>query len=104
MDMASFTVVLMLVDRTKSDETTRRTDMVIVEDTQGSPSDTVGVQRMDIEDNPVQNWHPSASMEDVHMEMLDLGSENDNTEHVSYKSPPLCVVVRVRAHSSQAFA
>ena len=80
-DMASFTVIPRLVDRPRGDDIARHTDKVIMEDTQGSPSDTAGVQRMDIEDNPVQDQHPSVSMGDVHMEVLDLGGEDD-TEHI----------------------
>ena len=56
--------------------------MVIVEGTQGSPIDTAGVQRMDIEDNPMQDRQPSTSMGDVHMETLDLGGKDNDMEHI----------------------
>ena len=40
----------------------------------------VGVQRMDIEDNPAHDSQPSANMKDVHIETLDLGCANGNME------------------------
>jgi hypothetical protein len=53
--------------------------MVIVEDTQGSPIDAAGVQAMELESH-VQGRHPSAGMEDVCMETLDLGCDDDEVE------------------------
>ena len=53
--------------------------MLIVKDTQGSPNDMVGVQRMDIEDNLAHDHQPSADMEDVHMETLNLGCTDNDT-------------------------
>jgi hypothetical protein len=50
--------------------------MVIVEDTQGSPIDAAGVQAMELESH-VQGRHPSAGVEDVCMETLDLGCDDD---------------------------
>jgi hypothetical protein len=79
-DTAPFTVVPSLLDRTRGDDTARHTDLVIVEDTQGSPSDTAGVQRMDVEDSPAEDRHPPACIGDVHMETLDLGGEEDDIQ------------------------
>jgi hypothetical protein len=53
--------------------------MVIVEDTQGSPIDTAGVQAMELESH-ARGRHPSAGMEDVRMETLDLGGDDDEVE------------------------
>ena len=64
----------------EGDEPAQHTDMVIVEDTQGSPNDAVGVQRMDVESSPDHARHFGAWMEDVRMETLDLGGEDDNVE------------------------
>ena len=76
---ASFSVVPRVVDR-EGDEPAQHTDMAIVEDTQGSPNDAVGVQRMDVESSPDHARHFGAWMEDVRMETLDLGGEDDNVE------------------------
>ena len=80
-DTVFFIVVPKLIDRQGNDNA-RHTNMVIVEDMQGSPIDTPGVQRMDVEDSPTHDQQPSASMGDVHMETLDLGGKDDNTEHI----------------------
>ena len=65
-----------VVDR-QGDDTAQHTDMVIVEDTQGSPRDAAGAQEMDVE-SPEQGRHPSARMEDVRMDTLDLGGDDDD--------------------------
>jgi hypothetical protein len=46
--------------------------MVIVEDTQGSPNDAPGVHGMDVEETH------AAWMEDVRMDALDLGAEEED--------------------------
>ena len=79
-DTAPSTVFPRIVDRTRGDDTARHTDMLIVEDTQGSPSDTAGVQRMDVDDSPATDRHPPAYMGDVRMETLDLGGEDDHIQ------------------------
>ena len=61
----------------QGDDTAQHTDMVIVEDTQGSPRDAAGAQEMDVE-SPEQGRHPSARMEDVRMDTLDLGGDDDD--------------------------
>ena len=71
----SFVVVPRVVDR-QGDDSARHTDMVIVEDTQGSPNDAAGVQGMDVEEAP------AAWMEDVRMDALDLGAEDDNARRI----------------------
>ena len=39
-----------------------------------------GVQRMDIEEDPLQDRRAFARMEDVHMEALDLGVDDDDVD------------------------
>lgn len=56
----------------QGDDPARHTDTVIVEETQGSPSDRAGVQLME-EDSPEEDRR----IQDVHMETLDLGGEDD---------------------------
>jgi hypothetical protein len=63
----------------RGDDTAQHTDMVIVEDTQGSPIDAPGLQAMDLE-SPAHGRRPSAGMEDVRMETLDLGGDDDEVE------------------------
>ena len=63
----------------QGDDTAQHTDMVIVEDTQGSPRDAAGAQEMDVE-SPEQGRHPSARMEDVRMDTLDLGGDDDDDD------------------------
>ena len=58
------------------DDPAQHTDMVIVEDTQGSPNDRAAV-RME-EDNPAQARRTS----DVQMETLDLGSDDDDNDPI----------------------
>ena len=57
-------------------------DVVIVEDTQGSPIDAASVQRIDVEEDPTQDQHASAWMEDVRMVTLDLGGEDNDAERI----------------------
>lgn len=64
------------------DETARRTDTDSVKDTQGSPNDPSRGERMEIEEVFVQGARPSAVVEDVHMEALDLGGNDDDTEPI----------------------
>jgi hypothetical protein len=63
----------------RGDDTAQHTDMVIVEDTQGSPNDVACIACMDVE-SPEHGRHPSAGMEDVRMETLDLGGDDDEVE------------------------
>jgi hypothetical protein len=63
----------------RGDDTAQHTDMVIVEDTQGSPNDAAGLQAMELE-SPEHGPHPSVGMEDVRMETLDLGGDDDEVE------------------------
>ena len=74
-DTASVSVVPTTVVRT-GDDPAQHTDMVIVEDTQGSPNDRAAV-RME-EDNPAQARRTS----DVQMETLDLGSDDDDNDPI----------------------
>lgn len=53
--------------------------MVIVEDTQGSANETACIACMDVE-SPKHGQHPSARMEDVRMETLDLGGDDDEAK------------------------
>jgi hypothetical protein len=67
-----------VVDR-RGHDSAQHTDMVIVEDAQGSPNDAAGVQAMDSE-SPEREQHPSSQIVDVRMETLDLGGESDDAE------------------------
>ena len=82
---SSFTVVARIVDR-QGDDSAQPTDMVIVEETQGSPNDAAGVRGMDVE-SPEQGRHPSAEMEDVRMDSLDLGGDDDDADHMCKPRP-----------------
>ena len=75
-DTASFTVVPRVVDR-RGDDTAQHTNMIIVEETQGSPNDLAGPRGMVVE-SPDWERHPSVHMEDVHMERLNLGADDNN--------------------------
>ena len=77
---SSFSVVPRVVDR-EGDDPALHTDMVIVEDTQGSPNDSAGVQGMD-ESTPEEARHPGVPMEDVQIETLDLGGDDDDDVEV----------------------
>ena len=74
----------------QGDDTARHTDMVIVEDTQGSPNETFGVHVMDIESSPDRAPHTGALMEEVRMDTLDLGGDDDDVQLVqqTQSSPP----------------
>ena len=63
----------------QGDDSVQHTDMVIVEDTQGSPNDAAGAQGMDVE-SPEHGQHPSARMEDVRMDTLDVGRDDDDAD------------------------
>ena len=61
----------------RGDDTAAHTDVLIVEATQGSPNDVA----MDVE-SPEQAHHASARMEDVRMETLDLGGDEDESDRI----------------------
>ena len=61
------------------DDTMQHTDMVIVEDTQGSPDDATQKQRMDVEE---QDMPSSALIDDVHMDTLDLGGKDNTNDRI----------------------
>ena len=63
----------------RGDDTAEHTDMLIVEDTQGSPNDAACIACMDVE-SPEDGQHPSAQMEDVRMETLELGGDEDEAD------------------------
>ena len=56
-----------------------------------SPSDTARVQRMEVEESPTHDRHPSASMGNVFMEALNLGGKNNDTEHIQQIQASLVV-------------
>jgi hypothetical protein len=72
----------MVGDR-RGDDTAQHTDMVIVEDTQGSPNDAACIACMDVE-SPMHGQHPSARMEHVRMETLDLGGDDDEADLIQH--------------------
>ena len=67
-------------------DTARHADMVNVEDTQGSPDDAAEKQRMDVEEQDRPSW-----IDDVHMDALDLGGEDDTNDRIqqTQSSPPV---------------
>jgi hypothetical protein len=67
-----------VIDRWGHDSA-QHTDMVIVEDAQGSPIDAAGVQAMELE-SPEREQLPSSRAVDVRMETLDLGGESDDAD------------------------
>jgi hypothetical protein len=69
-----------VVDR-RGHDPAQHTDMVIVEDAQGSPIDAAGVQAMELE-SPERERLPSSRTVDVPMETLDLGGESDDADIV----------------------
>ena len=88
-DTTAFTVVPIVVDR-HGNATAQHTDMVIVEDTQGSPNDVAGQHRMDVEEQAARDRPASAWIDDVHMDTLDMGGKDDNYDCIqqTQSSPP----------------
>ena len=71
-------------------DTAQHTDVVIVEDTQGSPSDEADLQVMEVEESPDREPQSSTWMENVRMDALDLGVRDEEAERIqqTQSSPP----------------